>query len=325
MHLTPIGRVRSPFAHRKECPKQAGEDDPVSTIEIDAEYLPAMHRLETGQEIIVLTWLDRGDRSVLQCHPQGNPDRIVHGVFATRSPDRPNPIGHHQATILDIQDSVLTVHPMEALDMTPVLDIKPVLGAGRHKPGSLLPDPDMIRAIIRTGRDGWKRGVYNGMNGNISIKAGSRMLITGTGSAKGHLSPEDLTLMDLPTREVLSGPPQSSETPVHLAIYDQQSKAGAIVHTHPPHLLALSLDHFGDNLLDLPLFEGKMYAKMLTSVPPMEPGTEELARAVGTASAGHPCIFMENHGLVVWASTLTRALALTEEIESLARIRLLGS
>jgi L-fuculose-phosphate aldolase len=321
MHLSPIGRVRSPFADRKECPKQAGANDPASRIELDPAYVPALHRLEVGQEIIILTWLDQSDRTVLQCHPQGNPERPMHGVFATRSPDRPNPIGHHQATILDIQGTVLTVHPMEALDMTPVLDIKPVV---RPRARLSSPDQDTARAIIRTGRDGWKRGLYNGMNGNISVKTGGRMLITGTGSAKGHLVPEDLTLMDRNSRKVLTGPPPSSETPVHLAVYDQQPGAGAIVHTHPPHLLALSLQHFGDNLLDLPLFEGKIYAKMLISVPPMEPGTEELARAVGTASASHPCIFMENHGLVVWASTLTRALALTEEIESLARIRLGG-
>ena len=322
MQLTPIGRVRSPFATRKECPKQAGDNDPVSRIELDSEYLPAMHRLEVGQEIIVLTWLDRGDRTVLQCHPQGNPDRIVHGVFATRSPDRPNPIGHHQVIIQNIQDNVLTVHPMEAMDNTPVLDIKPVLLPGR-RPGSPSPDPEMVRAIIHTGRDGWQRGLFNGMNGNISVKAGDRMLITGTGSAKGHLTPKDLTLMDLNTREVISGPPQSSETPVHLAVYADQPEARAIVHTHPPHLLALSLSRNTDTLLDLPLFEGKVFAQKMTPVPAIMPGTEELAVAVGKASLTHSCIFMENHGLVVWADDLVQALALTEEIESLARIRLL--
>ncbi|WP_462324133.1 tRNA (N6-threonylcarbamoyladenosine(37)-N6)-methyltransferase TrmO [Desulfoplanes sp.] len=323
MHLTPIGRVRSPFANRKECPKQAGDNDPVSRIEIATEYLPAMHCLEVGQEIIVLTWLDRGDRTVLQCHPQGNPDRAMHGVFATRSPDRPNPIGHHRVTIREIRGNVLSVHPMEAMDTTPVLDIKPVLLPGR-RPGTPSPAQKWIEAIIQTGRDGWRRGLFNGMNGNISVRTDEHMLITGTGSAKGHLTPKDLTLMDLGTHRVESGPPQSSETPVHLAVYASQPEARAIVHTHPPHLLALSLCRNNDNLLDLPLFEGKVFVQKMIPVPATMPGTEELAKAVGTASLTHPCIFMENHGLVVWADGLVTALALTEEIESLARIQLLG-
>ncbi|GAU07674.1 tRNA (N6-threonylcarbamoyladenosine(37)-N6)-methyltransferase TrmO [Desulfoplanes formicivorans] len=322
MHLVPIGQVRSPYRNRRECPKQASSSDPASRIEIAPKYMPALHRLEIGQEIIVLTWLDQGDRNVFQCHPKGDPQRAMHGVFATRSPDRPNPIGHHQVTIRDIRDNVLVVHPMEVLDTTPVLDIKPVLLPGSH-PDTALPDPAMAQAIIRTGRDGWMRGLFNGMNGNISLRSGRHMLITGTGSAKGHLATRDLTCMDLETSETVSGPLPSSETPVHLSIYDHQPRASAIVHTHPPHLLALSLSCHTGSLLDLPLFEGKVFADRLTTVPALAPGTTELGQAVGHVSRAHSCIFMENHGLVVWAPTLVQALALTEEIESLARIRLL--
>ncbi|PIE68928.1 MAG: tRNA (N6-threonylcarbamoyladenosine(37)-N6)-methyltransferase TrmO [Deltaproteobacteria bacterium] len=318
--LLPIGWVRSPFLHRADCPKQAGKDDPVSHIDIAEHYLPALHGLEKGQEVIVLTWLDRGDRTVLQCHPRGNPQRAVRGVFATRSPDRPNPIGHHQVTILDINGTTLTVHPMEAMHETPVLDIKsvqrPAFGA------SLLTD-DPQQSIIRTGRDGWQRGLFNGMNGNISLKMGDQMLITGTGSAKGHLTPQDLTRMDRAAQEVMSGPPPSSETPVHLSIYARQPKAEAILHTHPPYLLALSLAPHLKGLQELPLFEGRVFAEKMTQIPAFPPGTNALAQAAGEASLSHSCILMDNHGLVVWATDLVEALALTEEIESLARICLL--
>ena len=87
-----------------------------------------MRDLRAGDEVIVLTWLDRADRGVLQVHPRGDPQRPLHGVLSTRSPDRPNPIGLHQVPILAIDDTRLRVRGLEAVDGTPVVDIKPVLG-----------------------------------------------------------------------------------------------------------------------------------------------------------------------------------------------------
>jgi tRNA-Thr(GGU) m(6)t(6)A37 methyltransferase TsaA len=90
---------------------------------------PAVRDLDVGAEVIVLTWLDRADREILVVHPRGDPDRPPLGVFSTRSQDRPNPIGLHRVQVLAIDDTRIQVRHLEALDRTPVLDIKPVLGA----------------------------------------------------------------------------------------------------------------------------------------------------------------------------------------------------
>ena len=322
MNLNPVGIVHSPFTSRAQCPKQAGDNDPETILEIADTYLPAMSKLQAGQQIIVLTWLHQGNRSVLSCHPRGDEDRPVRGVFATRSPDRPNPIGHHAVTITKIEDNKIYVHPMEVIDGTPVIDIKSdfrTQGASLHDHAR----SDASREILHTGRDAWTRGLFSGMNGNISVQIDTRILITGTGSAKGHLRTSDLTLMERATQKVIQGPPPSSETPVHLAIYARQPAAHAVLHTHCPHLLALSLQMDTPMLAELPLFEGRVFADKLTHVPAFKPGTPELGTAVGEASATHQCIFMENHGLVVWGKDLVQALALTEELESLAHIQLM--
>ena len=322
MNIHAIGIVRSPYTSRAQCPKQAGDNDPETIIEIADQYLPAMSELQPGQQIIVLTWLHLGDRSVLTCHPRGDEERPIRGVFATRSPDRPNPIGHHTVTITKIEDNQIYVHPMEVIDGTPVIDIKSDFGTQ----GSPLHDRaqnEAARKILHIGRDAWTRGLFNGMNGNISVRMDSRILITGTGSAKGHLCTVDLTLMERATQKIIQGPPPSSETPVHLAIYARQPAAQAVLHTHCPHLLALSLQINTPMLQELPLFEGQVFAHKLTHVPPLTPGTPELGTAVGEASVTHQCIFMENHGLVVWGKDLVQALALTEELESLAHIQLM--
>lgn len=123
--LTVIGRVRSPLARREDAPKQGSEGAPEAWLELDAYYAPAISGLAAGQRVVVLTWLHQGDRTVLQCHPRGDKTRPKRGVFATRSPDRPNPIGLHEVEILEIQAPArLRVTPLEAIDGTPVVDIK---------------------------------------------------------------------------------------------------------------------------------------------------------------------------------------------------------
>jgi tRNA-Thr(GGU) m(6)t(6)A37 methyltransferase TsaA len=126
--VRPIGRVLSPLVDRSEAPNQGDEGAPEATLVIDPAVRAAMRELEVGTEVIVLTWLDRAARDVLAVHPRGDPDRPVQGVFSTRSPDRPNPIGLHRVRILGIDDTTIRVAALEALDGTPIVDIKPVLG-----------------------------------------------------------------------------------------------------------------------------------------------------------------------------------------------------
>lgn len=126
--LRPIGRVHSPLSRRKDAPRQPWEGAPEAWIEIDPAYLPALHLLAEGEEIWVLTWLHESRRDTLQVHPGRDPHAPLTGVFATRSPDRPNPIGLHRTRLLHIEDGTrLHVEALEAIDGTPVVDIKPVL------------------------------------------------------------------------------------------------------------------------------------------------------------------------------------------------------
>jgi tRNA-Thr(GGU) m(6)t(6)A37 methyltransferase TsaA len=120
--------VRSDLKDRKDAPRQADEDAPPARIEIRPELAPAMLRLRPGTPVLILTWLHLAQRDVLQVRPRHDPNRPLCGVFATRSPDRPNPIGLHRTTVSAVDDSAIVVTALEAIDGTPVLDIKPVLG-----------------------------------------------------------------------------------------------------------------------------------------------------------------------------------------------------
>jgi tRNA-Thr(GGU) m(6)t(6)A37 methyltransferase TsaA len=125
--LRPIGVIRSRLKERSKAPKQGSEGAPDAWIEMLPFAAQALEGLAVGDEIIVLTWLHRAHREVLKVHPRSDPNRRLTGVFATRSPDRPNPIGLHQATVRKISKKRLRIGPMEAIDGTPVIDIKPVL------------------------------------------------------------------------------------------------------------------------------------------------------------------------------------------------------
>jgi tRNA-Thr(GGU) m(6)t(6)A37 methyltransferase TsaA len=130
--LRPVGFVRSPLTTRENAPKQGSEGAPPAIVEIDPAFVQALDGIVTGSEVILLTWLHQSDRDTLRVHPRGDPQKPLRGVFATRSPDRPNPIGLHRVRVLEIGESGrLRVEPLEAIDGTPVVDIKPVLtGAG---------------------------------------------------------------------------------------------------------------------------------------------------------------------------------------------------
>lgn len=126
--LRAIGRVASPLNELAAAPKQGDEGAPEARIVLAAELAAGLEGVEAGAELLVLTWLDRADRDVLSVHPRGDRSRPATGVFATRSPDRPNPIGLHRVRVLDVEGPELRVADLEALDGTPVLDLKPVLG-----------------------------------------------------------------------------------------------------------------------------------------------------------------------------------------------------
>lgn len=126
--LRPIGRVESPLTGRAAAPKQGDEGAPRARVVFLPEFREAASGLREGDEVLVLTWLHLGRRDVLSVHPRGDTDRPREGVFTTRSPDRPNPIELHTVVIETVEGNAITVHNLEAIDGTPVLDIKPVLG-----------------------------------------------------------------------------------------------------------------------------------------------------------------------------------------------------
>ena len=126
--VRPIGRIESPLKELRNVPKQGDEGAPDALLVIEPRYADALTGLKAGQEILVLTWLDRADRDVLQVYPRGDTSRGLQGVFNTRSPARPNPIGLHRVTIGSIDGTTLEVDRMEAVDGTPILDVKPVIG-----------------------------------------------------------------------------------------------------------------------------------------------------------------------------------------------------
>ena len=126
--VRPIGVIRSSLASRKNAPRQGDEGAPDAWLEVDGELAPALRGVAAGDDLLVLTWLHQADRSTLEVHPRSDPANPLAGVFATRSPDRPNPIGVHRVTVRGISGTRLRVGPIEAIDGTPVLDLKPVLG-----------------------------------------------------------------------------------------------------------------------------------------------------------------------------------------------------
>lgn len=126
--LHSIGIVRSPLRDRSTAPKQGREGSPLATLAMEPEFAPALSNIAAGDELWVLTWLDRADRSVLQTRPRDDARNPLTGVFSTRSPERPNPIGMHRVRVIAVLDSLrVQVADLEALEGTPILDIKPVL------------------------------------------------------------------------------------------------------------------------------------------------------------------------------------------------------
>jgi tRNA-Thr(GGU) m(6)t(6)A37 methyltransferase TsaA len=125
--LRPVGVIRSALKTRREAPKQGCEGGPDAWLEVEPWAGACLLGLAPGDGIIVITWLHAARRDVFQVHPRSDPRNPLAGVFATRSPDRPNPLGLHPVTIREIDGTRLRIGPIDAIDGTPVVDIKPVL------------------------------------------------------------------------------------------------------------------------------------------------------------------------------------------------------
>lgn len=125
--VTPVGWVESPLVDRAQAPRQGDEGAPSAWLVFEPHLAEAIRDLAIGDEILVLTWLHRARRDILSVHPRDDPNRPLLGVFSTRSPDRPNPIGLHRVRVLAVEPLRVRVTHLEALHGTPILDIKPVL------------------------------------------------------------------------------------------------------------------------------------------------------------------------------------------------------
>ena len=127
MRLRTVGVIQSELRSRSDAPKQGTEGAPDAWLEVRTSAAQALQGLAAGDEVIVITWLHQADRNVLRVHPRSDPRNPLTGVFATRSPDRPNPLGLHTVTVRAIDGRRLRIGPIEAIDGTPVVDLKPVL------------------------------------------------------------------------------------------------------------------------------------------------------------------------------------------------------
>jgi tRNA-Thr(GGU) m(6)t(6)A37 methyltransferase TsaA len=130
--VQPIGWVRSSLRSREEAPRQGREGAPDAWLELDLDVRAGLEGIAVGDEVIVLTWFHQARRDVLKLHPRDDPSLPIAGVFATRSPDRPNPIGLHRVRVAEVAGNRMKVGPLEAIDGTPIVDIKPVLDVPDH-------------------------------------------------------------------------------------------------------------------------------------------------------------------------------------------------
>ncbi|HYG20167.1 MAG TPA: tRNA (N6-threonylcarbamoyladenosine(37)-N6)-methyltransferase TrmO [Ohtaekwangia sp.] len=124
--LTIIGTIHSQLKNLEDCPRQEDEAAPGATLVIAPEFSEGIKDIQAGDDLLLFTWLHRADRKVIACQPRNDPHAPLTGVFSTRSPDRPNPIGIHYVKVVEIEGASIRVSNLEVLDQTPVIDIKPV-------------------------------------------------------------------------------------------------------------------------------------------------------------------------------------------------------
>ena len=127
-----IGFIRSDIKRRSEAPRQGAEGAPDAWLELESRFVEGLHGISVGEEIIIITWLHEAQRETLKVHPRGDQNSPLTGVFLTRSPDRPNPLGLHRVIVREINGNRIRVGPIEAMNGTPVIDIKAVIGSSDH-------------------------------------------------------------------------------------------------------------------------------------------------------------------------------------------------
>ncbi len=147
--LRPIGHVESSLKSVGDAPRQGVEGGPEAWLVLDGVPEAAMADVRVGDELLVLRWLHEADRTVVTTHPRNDRARPLTGVFSTRSPDRPNPIGLHPVTVLAVDGPRLRVSDLEAIEGTPVLDLKPVLGRAPRSAPALATAPPSPRSLVR--------------------------------------------------------------------------------------------------------------------------------------------------------------------------------
>ena len=179
----------------------------------------------------------------------------------------------------------------------------------------------------------WQRGMLAGFNGNASClleitgsenSTAQQVLITRSGAAKSRLGLEDVSVVQLENGTLLHGRAASTEAGMHLAIYKACPTTRAVLHTHPPHLLALGLRLPAQQRLTMPLFEADAFRAKLAFVPALPPGSAALAQAVAKAAQTHPAVWLEGHGLVTHGPDATTLAPLAEELEQLAKVQLMS-
>ena len=122
-----IGVIHSPLKRMEDCPLQESENAPEAMIEIFPEYIEGIKDIKQGDQLLLMTWLHKSDRTIITTHPRNDPAAPLTGVFSTRSPDRPNPIGIHTVKVLSVSNTgTIYVSGLEVLDQTPLIDIKPI-------------------------------------------------------------------------------------------------------------------------------------------------------------------------------------------------------
>ncbi|MDR1124576.1 MAG: TrmO family methyltransferase [Deltaproteobacteria bacterium] len=319
LQLSVIGWVRSSLQNDDDLTDL--EKAPEAVLEILPDFAPGLDGLEAGHKITLVTWSHLAEREVLQCAPAG-------GVFSSCQEARPNPISISEAFITGVErQSATALVRLSALlvrDGTPVLDIK---RSGR--PGNRV-DLELESAknrLVKMCALGHAAGLLPAFNGNASLRLGSQCLVTSSGTMKFALGPHDFAVLDLNTGGLISGHRPSSEAAMHLEIYRQQPAATVILHTHPGHLLGLGVrrpDLTMQGRLSMPLFEGGRWSSLVGNVDALMPGSRDLAEAVGEAAKTHQAVWMEKHGLTVWGQEALEVVGISEELNHLASIRLMG-
>lgn len=329
IEMQPIGWVRSPIKDLQDCPhwQDAG---PEAYLEILPQYAPGLDGMQPGQKIILLSWLHLADRSALHRSKRQQAGDAPRGVFNSRSPVRPNPIGQHELTVLEVErgpmGARIRVKALEALDGTPVLDIK----TGREfffgeDQAAMQHGRELLTALCHKAA---AKALLPGYSGNASLRMGSYALITPGGVPKEGINPDDLVSVSIADGKAAQlGGKASSEQLLHLEIYKAQPKARVILHTHPAALTALGVRLPKLSLyerLNLPVFECAALREKIAMVPRLLPGSSELALAAAEAAQQKQLIWLEEHGLCVWGADAAEVLALSEECEHLAKVALLA-